>query len=145
MADQTGDFLVQLADYLETQGIGYATAQADHQVDIFVGKQPTDPDDCVTLLGEPGLNNMNNTIPELQFPRFQVLIRNTSYVAGSLTMRAVRAALHDKIALELQTFFCLYIIADQEGFPIGEDDKGRPEFSMHFNCEIRDGDSILLT
>jgi hypothetical protein len=135
-------FLDQLATYLEQQGIGYATAQAGHPVDIFVGKQPADPDNCVTLIGEPGIRNPDVSIPDLTFPRFQVLVRNTDYVAGDTKLRDCRTALHDKIALSLQNFFCYYISADQEGFPIGEDDKGRPEFSIHFASEIRYGDSI---
>lgn len=136
------DFLSQLADYLEDQGLGYATAQTGHPVDIFVGKQPADPDNCITLIGEPGVRTPNNSIPDLMFPRFQVLVRNTDYTDGSTKLRDVRTALHDKIALSLQNFFCYYISADQEGFPIGEDDAGRPEFSIHFASEIRYGDSI---
>lgn len=139
---QTGDFLSEIADYLESQGIGYATGTEDNPTDIFVGKQPADPDNCVTILGEPALRNTNNTISELMFPRFQLMVRNTDYVAGSLVLRACRDALHNQIALNLGTFFCLYITADQEGYPIGEDDKGRPEFSIHFSSEIRDGDGI---
>lgn len=140
MADPA-DFLWQLADYLETQGIGYATAQPGHPVDIFVNKQQPDPDNCITLLGEVG-PPANPSVPELMFPRFQVLVRNSDYQAGSAKLRAVRTALHDKLAISLQNFFCYVIRAEQEGYPIGEDDRGRPEFSIHFGAEIRYGDSI---
>lgn len=136
------DFLSQIADYLEAQGLGYATAQGAHTVDIFVGKQPADPDSCVTIIGEPGIRTPDVTIPDLMFPRFQILVRDTDFVTGSTKLRDCRTALHNKIALSLQNFFCYYIHADQEGFPIGEDDKGRPEFSIHFSSEIRYGDSI---
>lgn len=136
------DFLSQIADYLEAQGLGYATAQPGHTVDIFVGKQPGTPDACITLIGEPGIRTPDVSIPELMFPRFQVLVRDTDFVAGSTKLRDARTALHDQIALSLQNFFCYYISADQEGFPIGEDDQGRPEFSIHFSSEIRYGDSI---
>lgn len=139
---QATAFLSQLADYLETQGIGYATAQPDHPVDIFVGKQPAGPDNCVTLIGEPGIRRPDVSIPDLMYPRFQVLVRNIDFNDGDATLRACRTALHDKIALALQNYFCYYISADQEGFPIGEDDSGRPEFSIHFSSEIRYGDSI---
>lgn len=136
------DFLSQIADYLETQGIGYATAQAGHPVDIFVGKQQPSPDNCVSIIGEPGIRTPDVTIADLTFPRFQILVRNTDFDTGSRKLRDCRTALHDKIALSLQNYFCYYIHADQEGFPIGEDDKGRPEFSIHFASEIRYGDSI---
>jgi hypothetical protein len=136
------DFLSQIADYLEQQGLGYATAQTDHAVDIFVGKQPGDPHNCITLIGEPGIITPDVSIPDLMFPRFQLLVRNENFNDGSAKLRDCRTALHDKIALSLQNFFCYYILADQEGFPIGEDAQGRSEFSIHFRCEIRYGDSI---
>lgn len=136
------DFLSQIADYLQTQGIGYATAQAGHPVDIFVGTQPGDGDNCVTLIGQPAGRQPDVTVPDLMFPRFQVLVRNEDFITGSTKLRDVRTALHDKIALSLQNYFCYYIHADQEGYPIGEDDKGRAEFSINFSCEIRYGDSI---
>lgn len=136
------DFLSQIADYLEDQNLGYATEQAGHPVDIFVGKQMPSPDNCITLIGEPGIRTPDVSIPDLMYPRFQILVRNTDFIAGSTKLRDCRTALHDKIALSLQNFFCFYISADQEGFPIGEDDKGRAEFSIHFSSEIRYGDSI---
>lgn len=136
------DFLSQLADYLESQGIGYATAQAGHPVDIFVGQQQSEPSDCITLLGALGGRQPDVSIPDLMFPRFQVIVRNDDFNTGSTKLRAVRTALHDKIAMSLQNFFIFYIHADQEGFPIGQDDKGRHEFSINFSAEIRYGDSI---
>lgn len=136
------DFLSQLADYLQQQGLGYATAAPGHAVDIFVGKQPADPDNCITIIGEPGIRQPDVNIPDLMFPRFQILVRNTDFVTGSTKLRDTRTALHNKIAMALTNFFIYYIHADQEGFPIGEDDKGRPEFSIHFSSEIRYGDSI---
>lgn len=136
------DFLSQIADYLQTQGLGYSAAQPGHVVDIFVGKQPADPDNCISIIGQPGVRQPDVSIPDLMFPRFQVLVRDVDFEAGSTKLRGVRTALHDKIAMSLPNFFCFSISADQEGFPIGEDDKGRPEFSINFACEIRYGDSI---
>lgn len=137
----TVDFLVQLSDYLETQGLGIADVNHG-AVNIFVGKLPGDPDNLISIIGEPGIHQPDVNIQELQFPRFQILVRNTDYQTGSTKLRAVRTALHNTIALSLPNFFVLYIHADQEGFPIGEDDKGRAEFSIHFSCEMRYGDSI---
>lgn len=131
----TVDFLSQLADYLQAQGVGTPGT------DIFVGKQPATPDNCITLVGVYG-GTPNVTIPDLMFPRFQVIVRNTDFEVGSTKLRAVRTALHDMIAMSLTNFFVYYIHADQEGFPIGEDDKGRAEFSINFAAEIRYGDSI---
>lgn len=135
------DFLSQLADYLQTQDLGNADPD-NGTVDIFVGKQPGDPDNCITIIGEPGVHTPDVSIPDLMFPRFQILVRNKDFITGATKMRDCRTALHDQIALSLQNFFCYFISADQEGFPIGEDDKGRPEFSIHFSSEIRYGDSI---
>lgn len=141
MPSMQADFLDQIATYLQQQGIGNADPN-NGVVDIRVGKIPGDPDACVVIIGEPGIRQPNVDVQELTFPRFQVLVRNPDYVAGSTKLRDVRTALHNQIALTLPNYFCLYIHADQEGFPIGEDDKGRPEFSIHFACEVRYGDSI---
>lgn len=136
------DFLSQLADYLESQGLGYATEQPGNPVDIFVGKQPATPDNCISILGNLGARQPDANIAELMYPRFQILVRNTDYLTGSAKLHDVRTALHDKIALSLTNYFIYFIRADQEGFPIGEDEQGRPEFSINFSSEIRYGDSI---
>jgi hypothetical protein len=124
-------FLENIAEYLDDQNVGTAAT------DIFVGVQPASPDDCVTILGGVGLPP-NTNIMELEFPRFQVIVRNKDYSLGDAKLREIRALLHVKIGLQLTDFYILRCHAQQDGGPIGEDNKGRYEFSINFYAEIRE-------
>lgn len=132
------DFLTSIALYLESEGIGSTTGA---NVNIFVGKQPPEPNNCITILGLIGNELPDVTIGELNYPRFQVLIRNVDYEDGSEKLRQVRQALHAAIALDMPNYHVLRLHAQQEGYPIGEDEQGRPEFSINFYGETRYVDS----
>lgn len=135
------DFLNLVADYLEANGV----------TPVKTGIQPGEPANCVALLGLQGNTVQGNRdVPGLEFPRFQAVIRNEDYEDAATQFRALRTLLHGKIGLILpvgaQTdpeeadpdpyVRVLRMHADQEGGPIGEDDKGRYEFSINFAAEI---------
>lgn len=132
------DFLAQLADHLDSHGAGDSTGA---NVNIFVSSYPDDPDNMIALLGLPGSEMPNKYIGEFEYPRFQVMIRNTDYEAGAGKMREVRDLLHDQLAIELVNFYVLRIQAQQDGYPIGRDEKGRYEFSINFTAQHRYRDS----
>ena len=133
------DFLDELANHLQAQSVGTAGT------DIFVNKQPADVDNCVCLFGLPG-NTLTSSrdVPGLIFPRFQAIIRNTDYNDAADKFQAVRTALHGLIGqilpagVDVDTEPYIRVLrchAEQEGGPIGEDDKGRAEFSINFAAE----------
>ena len=132
------DFLGQLADYLESHGVGVANGA---NVNIFVSSYPDDPDDIIALLGLPGSEMPNKYVQEFEYPHFQIMIRNSDYEAGAGKLREVREWLHDVLAMELVNFYVLRIQAQQDGYPIGRDEKGRYEFSINFNAQHRYRDS----
>lgn len=111
----------------------------------FSNKQPSDPNDCLSVFGLPGtFIGDQRDIPDLRFPRFQVVTRATDYNTASVQLSAARTALHGKIGLILphgvNTATDPYIRimrmhAESEGGPLGEDDKGRAEFSCNFIVE----------
>ena len=139
------DFLDELANYLQVLLIGTAGTN------IFVNKQPADVDNCVCLFGLPGATaGAGRDVPGLQFPRYQAIIRNTSYNDGADKFQAVRTALHGLIGkilpngVNIATTPYIRIMrshAEQEGGPIGEDDKGRSEFSINFIAEYHHYDA----
>ena len=128
------DFLWQLADYLDRENIGDVTSN------IFVGFYPDDPDNIIALLYNTG-GQPNIDVADFEYPRFQVVIRNTDYVTGAGKLREIRRLLHDKLNVTTENFIALYIQADSEGGSIGKDGKGRFEFSINFASQIR-SDSI---
>lgn len=131
------DFLRSIAYYLKDQGLGTLGAGAT----IMVGRQRDDPDNSITVLGLIGTELPDVSVAELTYPRFQVIVRNTDYEAGSEIMRQVRDALHGQIAINIPSYHVLRIHAQQEGYPIGQDEKQRHEFSINFYGEARYVDS----
>lgn len=133
------DFLGDIAAYLQNQSVGTA------ETDIFWGVLPAEPDDCVALLGTVGTTLTEaRDVSELQFPRFQVIVRNGGYADGLDKLAAVRSALHGIVDLilpvgadpEVDSYRrVLRCHAEQEGGPIGQDERGRFEFSINFIAE----------
>lgn len=120
-----------IADYLEDQGVGTVGTN------IFVGEQPNDPANCVTVIDTGGMR------PDIDLPTkkptFQVLVRNTEYSAGAAKLLAIRNILHNKYNAELvddgNYFYSINAIS--EGGHIGKDDIGNDEFSMNFEAWVR--------
>lgn len=135
------DFLAQLSDYLDREGVGNSGVTSSSNVNIFVSHYPESPDNCVALLGLLGQTKPNINIAGFEYPRFQVMVRNTDYETGASKMRAIRNALHDKLNVTTENFIALYIQAEQDFYPLGEDKKGRYEFSMNMSCQVRNDDS----
>lgn len=134
------DFLAQLADYMADNGLGN-TDSSGADATIFVGFVPSEGNRIIALLGNNG-PKPSVDVPDIQYPSFQVIVRSDNYEGGAGTLRAVRTLLHDRLAVSLSNFYCWRIQADSEGGSIGQDDKGRHEFSINFTAEVRYGDSI---
>lgn len=128
------DFLNEIADYMAnatSPDIGTVAT------DIFIGELPGTPDNCVAIFGQPGsVIGDQREVASLQFPRFQVIIRNKDYDLGSAKLQDVRTKLHGKYGLMLPSWRVLRLHAEQEGGPIGSDDQNRFEFSINFVAEL---------
>lgn len=129
------DFLNEVAKYLQDQSVGIYTTDATRN--IFVGKIPSKTVECIVLLGLPGnIPNDARQVNSLGWPRFQVFIRSESYDDASDLLTAVKTALHAKYGVILPHWRIMACHEDQEGGPIGQDEKGRFEFSINFTCEV---------
>lgn len=129
------DFLFEIADYLAaaspTPDLGTVGT------DIFNEELPPDPNNCIAIFGLPGtVIGDQREVASLTFPRFQVLVRNTDFAAGSTVLKNVRTKLHGQYGLILPSWRVLRLHAEQEGGPIGSDDQNRFEFSINFVAEI---------
>jgi hypothetical protein len=91
----------------------------------------------IALIGQIGSDMPNKYIRDFEYPRFQIVVRNTDYETGAAKLREVRELLHDQLAIELVNFYVLRIQAQQDGYPIGRDEKGRYEFSINFTAQHR--------
>lgn len=128
------DFLNEIADYMADAATSPDIGTVG--TDIFVGELPASPDNCVALFGLPGsVIGDQREVASLQFPRFQVVVRNKVYETGSNKLQDVRTKLHNKYNLDLASWRVLRLHAEQEGGPIGSDDQDRWEFSINFMAE----------
>ena len=58
---------------------------------IFIGNEPSDPNDCITLYDTPGLAPNPKFL--LDFPRFMVRVRSKDYVEGFNKAEQIKDAL----------------------------------------------------
>ena len=126
------EFVDDVADYLAAQGVVTSGGAGNN---VYVGHYPDDPDNIVAVLGLEGGQLPNPNVAALIYPRFQVIIRNTDYAAGGTKLRQVRDALHVKIGISFDNYRVLRMHCQQEGGPIGQDEKGRYEFSINFYAQ----------
>lgn len=131
------DFYTELAEYIEAQ---------DATVDtVFTGPLPPDPTDCSAIIGRVGTTlNSSRDIEGMMFPRFQVISRNTDFNDCVDEMNKIRTVIHGMIMVSLTSWKVLRLHVDQEGGPLGQDDKGNFECSINYLAQIReleDGES----
>lgn len=103
---------------------------------IKLNRQPDDPSTVIVVLDTGGPQPLSE-IPELAMPNFQLLIRAAEYDEGKTIVDACRAALHGKIAVEAEGVHFMFISLVAEPGNIGQDEKGREEFSANFATQIR--------
>lgn len=107
-------------------------------VDIFVGKEPSLPNDCVTVFDTPGkpagLDLKGNT--KYYFPACQIRVRNTGYMAGWALINQIKELLHGGYVNEVWgSMKYLKIECVQEPFLLDWDEKGRVRFVTTFNIQ----------
>lgn len=123
--------IAEIADYLETQGHGTVAT------DIFIGPQPSSPNDCITLIQRAGLAP-DEDIDEITFPTLQIIVRNASYESGETKAANVFGELKATRNTDLGDFHAFYILATSDVGYIGRDENERHEWSMNFRLGVRD-------
>lgn len=85
---------VDIKDILDGEsslGLTFAT-------DLFVGKEPETPDNCVTLFDTPGeppdLTLAGKDEDDYNYPYMQVRVRDNSYTDGWDTINSIKTYLH---------------------------------------------------
>lgn len=106
---------------------------------LFIGREPTKPDDCVTIFDTPGFP------PQLTFkqseryeyPSIQIRIRNKSYKDGLELAQDIKDSLHGR-AQETWNG-TLYSLIQCSGSPtlLDWDENNRARFIINFNVQRR--------
>jgi hypothetical protein len=104
---------------------------------LFIGWEPTAPDNAVTIYDTPGFSP-NSTLTkgeETWLPSIQVRVRNRDYLMGWTLINSIKEVLHS-LAHETWggTVYDLIQCA-QEPFLLNYDEHGRPLFVCNFDIQ----------
>ena len=106
---------------------------------LFVGSEPTTPDDCVTVY------DSSEAPPQLTFqqgedyfyPSVQIVVRNISYQDGWSLVNSIRDALHGRAGETWNSTYYSLIYCFSGPVSLGWDAQGRVSFSVNFNIQRR--------
>ena len=128
---------VDIRDLLEAYGdsSGLDVEFADN---LFVGREPEAPDNCVTIFDTPGYPPaLGLTNQGYEYPSIQIRVRNRKYVDGWSIIEGIKNALHG-IAQETWNGTLYSLIYCSNGPALLDwDDKGRVRFIINFNIQRR--------
>lgn len=104
---------------------------------IKLNHHPDSPDAVITLIDTGGVQP-SDELTVVHQPTVQCLVRAADYEAGRAIVDQIRAAAHGRVAVEFEGvhFFIISLLAEPGS--IGQDEKGRDEFSANFTCRTRE-------
>lgn len=108
------------------------------KTNLFVGREPTEPVDCVTIFdteGEPP--QLNLTDQGYEFPSVQIRVRSSAYATGWSMIEAIKNRLH---GLSQETWnSTLYSVIYCGSGPalLDWDDNSRARFICNFKIQRR--------
>lgn len=106
---------------------------------LFIGKEPSTPDDTVSLYDSPGYATMCtlDQVGDYFFPSVQVIVRNTSYLAGVNLAQDIVTTLHARAGERWGG--TLYTAVRCVGGPylMDYDANNRPRFVINFDIQRR--------
>ena len=117
---------------ISSLGLTFAT-------NLFVGKEPTSPDDCVTIFDTPG------GVPQLTFDKtekyyyqsIQIRVRNNSYVTGNTLAYQIEEELQGMAHVTVNSTY--YSLIQSMGSPclLDWDENNRARFIATFSIQRR--------
>ena len=126
---------IDLKDMLEAEsslGLTFAT-------DLFIGKEPSEPDNCVTIYDTPGMppGLGLDKDDKYQYPSIQVRVRNNSYVTGWNLANDIMDALHGRAHETWNSTYYMLISCSSGPALLDWDDHNRARFIINFELERR--------
>jgi len=124
---------VDIKDML-VAGLSYTFA-----TDIFIGKEPTTPDNCVTIFdtggGAPQLTFTQGE--RYEYPTFQIRVRNKSYLVGMAAIEAIKESLHGRAQESWNGTLYSVVYCSSGPALLDWDDSNRCRFIINFNAQRR--------
>ena len=124
---------IDIKDSLEDAGLGLI-----YKKNLFIGKQPASPDDCVTVIDTPSFTP-DNTLDNVRYYRSSVMVqvRNNGYTAGMVVARNVMDWLHGRANSTWNSTLYTVIQATGEPAPLAWDENDRTIIIINFNLQRR--------
>ena len=121
-----------ILESISSLGLTFAT-------DLFVAKEPAEPDDCVTIFDTPGFpNQLTYEGDEIyQYPAIQIRVRNTDYRTGWALAKDIMDQLHGRAQETVNGTLYSLIRAMGEPVLLHWDDNDRCLFITNYNIQRR--------
>ena len=108
---------------------------------LFVGKEPTKPDDCVTIFDTggqpPQLNLMNQGY---EFPSINIRVRSRDYQTGWTMIDNIKTALHGRAQQVCNDTLYSVIYCASGPVHMDWDENSRARFVVNFDMQRRESD-----
>ena len=123
-----------IKDMLEDEsslGLTFAT-------DLFVGREPPEPDDSVTIFDTPGFPPALNLNDQgYEYPSVQIRVRSNDYLTGWNLIHAIQVVLHGKAGETWNATLYTVIYCSSGPALLDWDENNRPRFIINFNLQRR--------
>jgi len=106
--------------------------------DLFVGKEPPEPDDCVTIFdtyGSPPLMTLNSV--GYFYPSIQIRVRCRNYRTGWALIQDIRTVLHGKANETWNATLYTVIYCSSGPALLDWDENDRARLIINFNLQRR--------
>lgn len=105
---------------------------------LFVGREPEHPDNCVTLFDTGGgAPSLTYSKQEYNWDTIQVRVRNNSYLDGMKQMYSIKKALHGIVNVQQNDMFYTLIRMYMPPFALGWDANDRVMIVASFEAQRR--------
>lgn len=127
-----------IADLLAAQG----SLSLTFATNLFVGREPTSPDNCVMVFDTPGrppqLTLGAQADEGYYYPSIQIRVRNNSYEDGWDLVNDIKEYLHGLNSIEQGGSMYDVIRSAQEPFLLDWDENDRSRFVSTFNIQRKE-------
>ncbi len=128
------DIVEMIEAYGDSSGIDLT-----YGTNLFVGREPASPKDCVTVFDTPGFSPYLSVAGETgyEYPSVQIRVRSTKYSTGFNLINSIKDALHGKHNETWNgTLYCVVICSGSPAL-LDWDDNGNCRFIVNFNLQRR--------
>jgi len=124
------DIKDKIIEVTPSLGLTFAT-------NLFIGKEPSEPDNCVTIFDTPGYPPLASFDGLLQYdkPSVQIRVRNLSYLVGWTLIDHIKRVLHNRSFTMLNGTIYTNVLCSQEPALLDWDANNRARFVATFDVQ----------